>query len=95
MSWIAARLGRIRPVQAASSEVVRSNESLAGFVWRASGAHQFYVGLLAVAVALCNLAHIVLQRRFVDDAITQGDLKALLILGGVYLAIILTQGALK
>lgn len=95
MSWIAARLRRIRPFEAASSEVVRSNESLAGFVWRASGVHQFYVGLLAVAVALCNLAPIDLQRRIVDDAITVGDVQTLLFLGGVYLAIILTQGALK
>ena len=95
MSWIAARLRRIRPFEAASSEVVRSDESLAGFVWRASGPHQFYVGLLAVAVALCNLAPIDLQRRIVDDAITAGDVRMLLFLGGVYLAIIVTQGVLK
>ncbi len=91
----ATLLRRIRPFKAASTEVVQSNETLAGFVWRASGVHQFYVGLLAIAVALLNFAPIDLQRRIVDDAIAAGDVKALLLLGVLYLAIVFIQGALK
>jgi ABC-type bacteriocin/lantibiotic exporter with double-glycine peptidase domain len=91
----AALLQRIRPFKAASNEVVRSNETLAGFVWRASGVHQLYVGLLAIAVALLNFAPIDLQRRIVDEAITNRDVKALLLFGVLYLAIVFIQGALK
>jgi ABC-type bacteriocin/lantibiotic exporter with double-glycine peptidase domain len=91
----ATLLRRIRPFKAASTEVVQSNETLAGFVWRASGVHQLYVGLLAIAVALLNFAPIDLQRRIVDEAIANGDVKALLLLGVLYLAIVFIQGALK
>lgn len=91
----AARLRKIRPFKAASAEVVQSNESLIGFVRRASGAHQFYVGLLAVAVALFSFAPIDLQRRLVDNAIAKADLTALLLLGALYVGIVLVQGALK
>lgn len=91
----AERLRSIRPFRAASSEVIRSGETLAGFVWRVSGAHQFYVGLIAIGVALFNLAPIDLQRRIVDTAIATGDLDALFVLGALYLAVVLVQGALK
>jgi ABC-type bacteriocin/lantibiotic exporter with double-glycine peptidase domain len=94
MAMFAARLRKIRPFKA-GSEVVRANETLAGFVWRASGVHQFHVGLIAIAVALFNLAPIDLQRRIVDDAIVKGNIEALLVLGALYLAILLVQGALK
>ena len=91
----AALLRRIRPFKAASTEVVRSNETLAGFVWRASGVHQFYVGSLAIALALLNFAPIDLQRRIVDEAIASGDVKALLLLGILYLAMVVMQGVMK
>jgi ABC-type bacteriocin/lantibiotic exporter with double-glycine peptidase domain len=91
----AAFLRRIKPFKAASTEVVRPNETLAGFVWRASGVHQFYVGLIAVAVALLHFAPIDLQRRIVDEAIENRDIPALLFLGVLYLAVIFIQGALK
>ncbi len=91
----ASLLRRIRPFKASSTEVVRSNETLPGFVWRASGVHQFYVGSLAIAVALLNFAPIDLQRRIVDDAISNRDVNALLLLGAFYLAIVVIQGAMK
>jgi ABC-type bacteriocin/lantibiotic exporter with double-glycine peptidase domain len=94
-SRFAARLRSIRPFKASTTDVLRTNETLAGFVWRASGKHQFYVGLIAVAVALFNLAPIDLQRRIVDDGIAKGDIRTLLFLGGLYLAIVLIHGALK
>jgi ABC-type bacteriocin/lantibiotic exporter with double-glycine peptidase domain len=90
----AARLRKIRPFKAAS-EVIRPNETLAGFVWRASGAHQFYAGMIAIAVALVSLAPIDLQRRIVDEAIGNRDVETLLFLGALYLAILLIQGVLK
>src|SRR5436190_1950726 len=91
----AALLRRIRPFKAASTEVVRPNETLAGFVWRASGVHQFYVGSLAIALALLNFVPIDLQRRIVDEAIASGDVKALLLLGILYLAMVVMQGVMK
>lgn len=94
-NMLAALLGRLKPSRAASAEVVRSGETLAGFVWRASGKHQFYAGLIAIAVALLTFAPIDLQRRIVDEAIENGDVRTLLILGGLYLAIIAIQGLLK
>jgi ABC-type bacteriocin/lantibiotic exporter with double-glycine peptidase domain len=91
----AARLRKLPPFRSRTSQVIRSNETLAGFVWRASGPHQFYVGLIAIAVALFNLAPIDLQRRIIDEAIGDRDMGELLFLGAVYLGIVLMQGVLK
>jgi ABC-type bacteriocin/lantibiotic exporter with double-glycine peptidase domain len=88
-------LKRIKPFKTASNQVVRSNGTLTSFVWRASGVHQFYVGVIAVAVALLNFAPIDLQRRIVDEAIENRDVSALMFLGSLYLAVILIQGVLK
>lgn len=87
-------LRRIRPSET-SAPAIRSDQTLSGFVWRASGAHQFYVGLIAMAVALLNFAPIDLQRRIVDVAIANKDVRTLLFLGALYLAIVLLQAALK
>lgn len=87
-------LRRIQPFDS-SQEVIRSHETLASFVWRASGTHQFYIGLIAIAVALLNFAPIDLQRRIVDEAITKQDFKALIFLAALYAAVILVQAALK
>jgi ABC-type bacteriocin/lantibiotic exporter with double-glycine peptidase domain len=89
----AALLRRVRPSKSASAEVVRPNETLAGFVWRASGAHQLYAGLIAIAVALLSFAPIDLQRRIVYEAITKRDVNLLLL--PIYLACVLIQWALK
>lgn len=91
---LASLLRRIRPFQA-SDDLVRSGESLRGFIWRASGAHQCYAGLVAVAVALLTFVPIDLQRRIVDEAIERGDVAALLFLGGLYVLVVVTEGALK
>lgn len=78
-----------------SGHVVRPGETLPDFVWRSSGIHQFYVGGLAIVVALLNFLPIDLQRRVVDDAITNKDVKALLLFGGLYLATVLLHSATK
>ncbi|MGO4675165.1 ABC transporter transmembrane domain-containing protein [Bosea sp. 2YAB26] len=87
-------LRRIRPSET-SAPAIASDQTLSSFVWRASGAHQFYVGLIAMAVALLNFAPIDLQRRIVDVAIANRDVRTLLFLGALYLAIVLLQAALK
>jgi ABC-type bacteriocin/lantibiotic exporter with double-glycine peptidase domain len=91
---LASLLRRIRPFQA-SDDLVRSGESLRGFIWRASGAHQFYAGFMAICVALLTFVPIDLQRRIVDEAIERSDVAALLFLGGLYVLTVLTEGALK
>ena len=57
----AALIRKVKPYKA-PTEVVRANGTLRGFVLRASGRHQLYAGLLAVAVALLNFVPIELQR---------------------------------
>jgi ABC-type bacteriocin/lantibiotic exporter with double-glycine peptidase domain len=95
MSGMFARLLRRVKPYAAPTKIVRSNETLPGFVWRASGAHQFYAGVIAIAFALLNFVPIDLQRRVVDVAIENKDVRALLFLGGLYLVTLLLQAALK
>lgn len=85
---------RIKPFHA-NSKLIRPDESLAGFVWRASGAHQFYAGLIAVCVALFQFIPIDIQRRIVDGAIGSKDVTALFVLGALYLGSILLQSGLK
>ncbi|TCR64603.1 ABC transporter ATP-binding protein [Bosea sp. BK604] len=87
-------LRRLTPTDM-STTAIRSGEELTQFVWRASGAHQFYVGLIAVAVALLNFVPIDLQRRIVDVAIADKDVETLILFGVFYLAVILIQAALK
>src|SRR5688500_6707899 len=91
---LASLLRRIRPFQA-SDDLVRSGESLRGFIWRASGAHQFYAGFMAICVALLTFVPIDLQRRIVDEAVERSDVAALLFLGGLYVLTVLTEGALN
>jgi len=74
---------------------VRPDESLPRFVWRTSGAHQFYAGALAVAVSLLNFAPIDLQKRIVDGPIANRDIPLLFETGLIYLAVVLFQAALK
>lgn len=87
-------LKRITPNEA-STAAIRADESLSRFVWRASGAHQFYVGSIAIAVALLNFVPIDLQRRIVDVAIANRDVDTLIFLGALYLGVIVSQAALK
>lgn len=87
-------LGRITPKEA-SSAAIRPGETLGRFVWRASGVHQFYVGTIAMAVALLNFGPIDLQRRIVDVAIADRNVETLIFLGALYFGIILVQAMLK
>ena len=62
---------------------------------RMTGWHQVCACLLALVVAGLNLAPIELQRRLIDDAIAPGDARLLMILGGVYVAVLVLHRALK
>lgn len=93
-SIFATLLRRITPNET-SPAAIRPGETLGRFVWHASGVHQFYVGLIAMAVALLNIVPIDLQRRIVDVAVADRDVETLLFLGALYLAIIVIQAALK
>lgn len=86
---------RLTPLSSADQDVVRPRETLAKFVWRTSGAHQFYVGALAVGVSLLNFAPIDLQRRIVDGPIAARDVGGLIFLALLYLGVVLIQSALK
>lgn len=69
--------------------------SLARYTMRMTGWHQAGAALLAIAVAVVNLAPIDLQRRIVDDAITPGDARLLLLLAAVYIGAVLVARAGK
>ncbi|MEQ8968044.1 MAG: ABC transporter ATP-binding protein [Azospirillaceae bacterium] len=69
--------------------------SLAGYVWRMSGRHQFAVCALALVVAGLTAVPLELQRRLIDDAIGGRDRALLLWLGGAYLAVVLLSAAFK
>tara|TARA_R110001583_G_scaffold178786_2_gene334855 strand:+ start:73077 stop:74045 length:969 start_codon:yes stop_codon:yes gene_type:complete len=69
--------------------------SLWRYVWRMSGCHQIWVSFLAVVVAALSMVPIELQRRLVDDAITDGKLDLLLKLAGAYAGVLIVHGLCK
>jgi ABC-type multidrug transport system fused ATPase/permease subunit len=69
--------------------------SLLRYVWRMSGRHQIAVCLLGLGVAALSMAPLELQRRIVNQAIGEMDIPLLAVLGGTYLGVVLSQGALK
>lgn len=70
-------------------------DSLWGYVWRMTGKSQYFAFFLSLVVTALSLAPIELQRRMVDNAITQGDLRLLVILGGVFVGVIVMQQLAK
>jgi ABC-type bacteriocin/lantibiotic exporter with double-glycine peptidase domain len=95
VSGILAKIARRFVPYAPAADVMRPNEKFGSFVWRTSGTHQIYVSAVAISVALANFLPIDLQRRVVDVAITNRDVRALLVLGGLYLGAILLYSGLK
>lgn len=69
--------------------------SLLRYVWRMSGRHQIWMCLLAGLVAVLSMVPLELQRRLVDEVIVDRNLSLLVVLGGVYLAVLLAQGGCK
>jgi ABC-type multidrug transport system fused ATPase/permease subunit len=69
--------------------------NLYGYVWAVGAGQQIRLCLLTLVVFPLSLVPIELQRRIVDDAIANGATRLLFLLGGIYLAALLTHGALK
>jgi len=70
-------------------------QSLYGFIWRISGSHQILVTLLSILLFAIGTSSIEVQRRIVDDAFRGGHYAPILVLAGIYLAIVVTEGLVK
>jgi ABC-type bacteriocin/lantibiotic exporter with double-glycine peptidase domain len=70
-------------------------QSLYQFIWRSSRRQQIWLVLLTLVVAPMSMIPLELQRRIVDDAIHNQDMNYMLLLCGLYLAVLLVQGGLK
>ncbi|KIN61418.1 putative ATPase [Sulfitobacter noctilucae] len=62
--------------------------SVWGFVWRMTGWHQVVACLIAVGVAVLNLAPIELQRRIVNEVVETQNVALLLQFGMAYLTVV-------
>jgi ABC-type bacteriocin/lantibiotic exporter with double-glycine peptidase domain len=69
-------------------------DGLFRYVWQESRAQQVWLCLLAAVFPL-TMVPLELQRRIIDQAIGNEDLRLLALLGAVYLAVVLVQGGLK
>ena len=65
------------------------------FIWRNSSRQQIIACLVALLTLPLTLAPIELQRRMIDDAITNSDLEQLLFLVGIYAIVIILQQGVK
>ncbi|HET6158217.1 MAG TPA: ABC transporter ATP-binding protein [Dongiaceae bacterium] len=70
-------------------------QSLYRFIWQSSRRQQVWLVLLTILVAPMSMIPLELQRRIVDDAIHNQDVRYMLLLCGIYLAVLLLQGGLK
>lgn len=75
-------------------QLLRLPRSLSGYIWRGA-AHQAALCLLAIAVFLISAVPLELQRRIVDDAITNGAVRSIFWLAAGYVGVALTEGGLK
>lgn len=69
--------------------------SLYGFIWKVSRRDQLLLCAITLVVAGMSMAPLELQRRIVNDAIDNRDIRSMLLLCGLYLAVLLLQGGLK
>lgn len=69
--------------------------TLFGFVRRVSAWSQFWVSVLAIAVFVLNTAPLEMQRRILNAAVVDGDLKLVLGLAVAYAGIVLSEGLVK
>jgi ABC-type multidrug transport system fused ATPase/permease subunit len=89
-----------RPLQSTRRARIEPSRNVLQFLWRSSSRHQIGICLLSIVVAVLSMAPLELQRRVVDDVLTQDTvsdaaLKTLAALGAVYFAIIVFHGATK
>ncbi len=69
--------------------------SLYGYIWRNTRRTQLLLCLLTAILVPLATVPLELQRRIVDEALVEGDLQLLLLLGAAYLAVLLLQNGLK
>ena len=65
------------------------------FIWSVSGHRQIKLCVLTVIVIALTAAPLELQRRITDDAFGARNLKLLAVYCGLYLVLLLIQGATK
>ena len=70
-------------------------DGLLRYVWQEGRWQQIRLCALAGLVFPLTMAPLELQRRIVDRAIGDSDLRLLALLGGIYFAVVLLQGGLK
>lgn len=70
-------------------------KGLYGYVWAMSGRQQILLALLSIFIFLLDLAPLELQRRIVNNAISQKAFILLIWLCGTYAAVALVQGIAK
>lgn len=66
-----------------------------GFVWRVGAWSQFRISLLAIAVFTLNTVPLEMQRRILNAAVLDGNLKLVLGLAVGYACIVLAEGLVK
>jgi len=69
--------------------------TLFGFVLRVSAWSQFRVSCLAIAVFVLITAPLEMQRRILNAAVLDGDVKLVVVLAVIYASIVLTEGLIK
>ena len=69
--------------------------TLFGFVRRVSAWSQLWVACLAVAVFILNTAPLEMQRRILNAAVLDGDVKRVLVLAVIYAGIVLSEDLVK
>jgi ABC-type bacteriocin/lantibiotic exporter with double-glycine peptidase domain len=69
--------------------------TLFGFVWRVGGWSQFRVSCLAIVVFVLTTAPLEMQRRILNAAVLDGNVRQVLLLAAVYLGIVLLEGLVK
>lgn len=70
-------------------------QSLYGYIWRTTRYAQIQICLLTALVAPMAMVPLELQRRIVDDALTNRNVRELVLLGGTYAIVVLVQNGLK
>jgi ABC-type multidrug transport system fused ATPase/permease subunit len=73
----------------------RLSRQLYRYVWQTSRRRQVQISLLTMVMAPTVTIPLELQRRMLDDAIAQRDLRLLILLGSLYLLVVVLQGAMK
>lgn len=65
------------------------------YIWTTSRPRQIAICILTMILAPLMMVPLELQRRIVNGALVDKDIKLLLILGGIYLVVVCLQGAIK